>query len=90
MVRMYDFCSGKVGGMVVHAPQQEPGTPGFLQQSKDMQMRLTDSSKLPLNVMLVCLYVSAPWWTGPLSRVYLTAHPMSAGVGFSPLQRCRG
>lgn len=39
---------------------------------------------------VVCLYMSAPWWTSDRSRVYPPAQTMSAGIGSDPLRPCRG
>lgn len=37
---------------------------------------------------VVCLLMSAPWWTGNSSRVYPPAQTMSAGIGSDPLWPC--
>ncbi len=57
----------------VRAAWVPSGYSGFLPRSKEKQVRLIVDSKLPVgvnvSVMFVCLYMSAPWWIGNLSRM---------------------
>lgn len=59
------------------------GLRDFFLQSKNLQVRLISDSDLHVGVrvsVLVCLNMSALWWTDDLSEVDSRLHPVTAGT----------